>query len=61
MYLSNEKASLAIFSTDSGRRFGGDLGNNLGILMCGKGSHKSTFAYNIVSIQSLMTYTDIVE
>ena len=35
--------------------------NDLGILMCGKGSHELTFAYHIVPIHSLMVYTDIVE
>ena len=61
MYLANEESSLAISSTDLGHIFGGDLRNELGLLMCGKGQHEPTFAYDIVSIHSLMIYTDLVE
>ena len=61
MYLQNEESSLAIFSTDLGHIFGADVGNVLGKLMCGKGSHESTFAFNIVHIRSLKIPTDIVE
>ena len=35
--------------------------NDLGTLMRGKSSHEPAFAYDIVRILSLMTYTDIVE
>ena len=45
VYLANEDASLAIFSTDLGH---------------GKGAHEPTFSYDIVRIHSLRTYTDIV-
>ena len=61
VYLANEESSLAIFITDLEHMFGGDVGNDLGILMSGKGSHEPTFAYDIVRIHSLMIYTDIVE
>ena len=61
LYLANEETNLAIFSTDLGHIFGGDVRNDLGILMCGKGLHEPTFAYDIVRIHSLMIYTDIVE
>ena len=61
VYLENEESSLAIFSTDLGHIFGGDVRNDSGIHLSGKGLHQSTFAYNIVLIQSLMIYTDIVE
>ena len=61
VYLANQESSLAIFSTDLGPIFGGDVRNDLGILMRGKGSHEPTFAYDIVRIHSLMIYTDIVE
>ena len=61
VYLANEESSLAIFSTDLTHIFGGDVRNDLGILMRGKGPHKPTFAYDIVRIHSLMIYTDIVE
>ena len=61
VYLANEESSLAIFSTDLGHIFGGDVRNDSGILMSGKGPHEPTFAYDIVRIHSLMIYTDIVE
>ena len=35
--------------------------NDFGRLMRGKGPHKPTFAYDIVRIDSIMIYTDIVE
>ena len=61
MYLANEESSLAIFSTDLGHIFGGDVRKDLGIFMSGKGPHEPTFAYDIIRIHSLMVYTDIVE
>ena len=61
VYLANEISSLAIFSTDLGHIFGGDVRNDSGILMRGKEPHEPTFAYDIVRIHSLMIYTDIVE
>ena len=61
VYLANEESSLAIFSTDLGHIFGGDVRNDSGILMHGKEPHEPTFAYDVVRIQSLMIYTDFVE
>ena len=61
VYLANEESSLAIFSTDLGHMFGGDVRSDSGILMRGKEPHEQTFAYDIVRIHSLMIYTDIVE
>ena len=61
VYLANQESSLAMFSTDLGRLFGGDVRNDLGILMSGKSPHELTFAYDIVRIHSLMIYTDIVD
>ena len=61
MYLADEKSSLAIFSIDLGHIFGGDVRNDLRILMCGKGPHEPTFAYDNVRIHSLMIYTDIAD
>ena len=61
VYLANEESSQAIFSTDLGHIFRGDVRNDSGILMCGKGPHEPTFAYDIVRIHWLMIYTDIVE
>ena len=61
VYLANEESSLAFFSTDLGHIFGGDMQNDLGILMCGKGSHEPTIADDFVRIHSRMIYTDIVD
>ena len=61
MYLANEESSLAILSTDLRHIFGGDVRNDLGILMRGKGPHEPTFAYDIVRIHSLTIYTNMVE
>ena len=61
VFLANEESVLAMSSTDLKHIFGGDVRNDLGILMCGKGSHEPIFAYDFVRIQSLMIYTDIVE
>ena len=61
VYLAIEESSLAAFSIDLGHLFEGDMRNDLGILMRGKLSHEPTFAYDIVHINSLMIYTDIVE
>ena len=59
--MANEESSLATFSTDLGPIFGADVRNVSGILMCGKGSHESTFAFDIVRNHSLRIPTDIVE
>ena len=61
VYLANEESSLAIFSTDLGHIFGGDVRNDSGILMRGKKTEEPSFAYDFVRIHSLMIYTDIVE
>ena len=61
VYLANEESSLAIFSTDLGHVFGGDVRNDSGILVRGKEPHEPSFAYVIVRIHLLMIYTDIVE
>ena len=61
VYLANEESSLAVFSTDLGHIIGGDVRNDLGILMSEKGPHEPTFAYDFVRINSLMIYTDVEE
>ena len=59
--LVNEESSLVISGIDLGHIFGGDVRNDRGILMLGKGPHKPLFAYDIARIHSLIIYTDIVE
>ena len=61
VYLANDKLSLAIFSTDLGRIIGGNVTNDLGILISRKGPHEPKIAYDIVRIHSLISYTEIVE
>ena len=61
VYLANEESNLANFITDLGHIFEGGVRNILRILMCGKGSHEPTFAYDFFRIQSLMFNTDFVK
>ena len=59
--LANDTSGLAFCSTDLGHIFGNSLGNQFVVLMKGKGPHEPQFAYDIVRIQSLMIYSDLVE
>ena len=59
--LANDSSGLAFCITDLGHFFGNKVGNEFGVLMIGKGPHEPEFAYDIVRIHSLMTYSDIVE
>ena len=61
IYLANEAAGLAFFSTDLGHIFGSNVDNELGVMLRRKGPHKPEFAYDIVRIHSLMLYTDLIE
>ena len=59
--LANEASGIAFFSTDLGHIFGNNVGNEVGVMLRGKGPHKPEFAYDIVRIHSLMIYTDLIE
>ena len=59
--LANDTPGLAFSSTDLGHVFGNNVGNEFGVLMIGKGPHEREFAYDIVRIQSLMIYSDLLE
>ena len=61
IYLANEGSGLAFFSTDLENSFGSDVGNELGVMLRGKGSHKPEIAYDIVRKHSLVIYTDLIE
>ena len=61
IYLANKGSGLAFFSTNLGHIFGSNVGNEFGVMLRKKGPHKPEFAYDIVSIQSLMIYTDLIE
>ena len=59
--LANDTSGLAICSTDLGHIFGNIVGNELGVLMIGKGPHEPEFANDIVHVHSLMIYSNLVE
>ena len=61
LYLANEGLGFAFFDTDLGHFFGSIVGNELGVMLRGKGPHKPEFAYGIVRLHSLMIYTDLIE
>ena len=58
--LANDTSGLAFCSTDLGQIFGNNVGNEIGVLLIGKGTHEPEFAYNIVRIHSLTIYSNIV-
>ena len=59
--LANDTSGLAFCSTDLGHIFGNNVGNQFGILMKRKGPREPQFAYDIVRINSLMIYSDLIE
>ena len=59
--LANDTSGLAFCSTSLGHIFGNNLGNEIGILIIGKGPHELEFDYDILRIHSLMIYSDLVE
>ena len=61
IYLANEGYFPAFFSRDLGHFSEVMLVMILGVLLRGKGPRKPEFAYDIVRIQSLMLYTDLIE
>ena len=60
-YLAFERSGLAIVSTDLGHIFGSNFGIEFGVMLRGKGPHKTEFAYDIVRLQCLMIYKDLIE
>ena len=59
--LANDTSGIAFCSANLGLIIGNNVGNELGVLMKGKGPHEPELAYDIVRIQSLMIYSDLVE
>ena len=59
--LANDTSGFAVCSTDLGHIFGNNVGNQIGVVMKRKGPHEPQLAYDIVRIQSLMIYSDLVE
>ena len=60
-YLANGISGLAFLSTDLGHTFGSNAGEEFGVMLRGKRSHKPEFAYDLVDIHSLRIYTDLIE
>ena len=60
-YLANEGCGLAFYSKDLGLIFGSKVGNEIGVMLRGKGPHNPEFACNIVRIHSLVIYTYLTE
>ena len=52
--LANDSSGLAFCSTDLGHIFSNNVGNEIRVLMVGKGPHEPEFAYDIVRVHSLM-------
>ena len=59
--LTNDTYGLAFCSTDLGHIFGNNVGNQIEVLVKGRGPQEPQFAYDIVRIHSLMIYSDLVE
>ena len=59
--LANDNSGLAFCSTDLGHIFGNNVGNQIRVLMLGKGPHQPEFASDFVRIHALMIYSDIVD
>ena len=59
--LANDTSGLAFCSTDSGHIFGNNVENEFCVLMMRKGPHELEFAYDIVRIHSLKTYSNLIE
>ena len=59
--LANDTSGLAFCSTDLDPVFSINVGNEFEVLMIGRGPHEPEFAYDIVRIQSLLIYSDLVD
>ena len=61
IYHANEGSGFAFYCMDLGHVFGSNAGNEIGVMLNGKGPHKSKSTYDFVRIHSLMIYMDLVE
>ena len=61
IHLPIEESDLALFNTDLLQFYGGNVGNDFGVMLRGKGLSKPVFAYDIVRIHSPIIYTDLME
>ena len=60
-YLAVEQSGFAYSERDLGNFSGYSEGSEIEIMLKGKGPHKPDFSQQIVSIHSLMIYTDLIE
>ena len=58
---ANEGSDSALFSTDLGIIFESFVGDCLGAMLRGEGPRKPEFAHDIVCMQPLMMYKDLIE
>ena len=58
---ANDTSGLAFCSADLGHIFGNIVGNEFGVLLKRKSPHEHELAYDIVRIDSLIIYRDLVE
>ena len=61
IYHSNEESVLAVSSRDLGHIFRSNVGNEIGLMLRGKGPQKPELAYNNIHIHSFMLYTDLIK
>ena len=61
IYFANERYVLAFFSTDLADIFGGDVGNEIGVMLRRKGPNKPKIAHEIVRIHSFMSFAELME
>ena len=61
IYLAFERSGFEFFSTDLGHLFGSNVGNDFRVMLRGKRALKPQFAYDIVCINSLMIYRELIE
>ena len=62
IYLGKEEGSgLEFISTDLRHFFRSNVANEFGVMLRRKGPHRTKFASDLVRIDSLMTYTDLID
>ena len=61
IYLACERSGFAFFGRDSGHFLGNKVDNENGVALRGKGLHKSEYVCDIVLIDALKTYLDLIE
>ena len=60
-FIWHERHGFAFFSRNSEHYFGSNVGNELGVMLKGKGLHRPNFVYDIFRINCIMTYKELIE